>query len=126
MIESDAEVERVVPRQPAPPLVERRSTVRTRLRDVGGSRSWRGDAGDVAVLNISGGGPASLAEDAPQAGRALRLSLRCDPARMEPVEGRVVETTLDPSGKRLVHVRCARWVPRDPLLDIRLDDGHWD
>ncbi len=130
MSEPDAKIARVAPRREVPPLVERRSTVRTLLRDVSGIMSWRGDTGDiaceVAVLNISGGGAALLADDAPRAGQSLRLSLRCDAAGTEAVEGQIIETRLDPSGKRMVHVRFAHWVPLDSLLANHRERRLWE
>ena len=107
----------VAPREQAPPPVERRGAVRTLLRGVGGSMGWHGAAGEVTfevvVLNISGGGAAVLADDSPQAGGAVSLRLRCESAAMEPVRGRVIEVRLDPSGRRVVHVRFDRLVPLD-------------
>lgn len=69
MTDHDSKSERVAPRQQVPPFVERRGTVRTLPRDVRGTMNWRGDTGevacDVAVLDISGGGAALLADRAP-------------------------------------------------------------
>ena len=130
MSEPDARIERVAPRQQAPQLVERRKAVRTLLHDVGGSMTWRGDTGeiarDVVVLNISGGGAALLADEAPPVGQSLRLSLHGDSPRMEPVEGQVMEMRLDSSGKRMVHVRFVRWVPLDRLLERHRERRLWE
>lgn len=130
MSQSDTRTERV-PSGQAPPLVERRSAVRTLLRDVGGRLSWLGEAGpivrEVAVLNISGGGAALLAgDDELRAGQSLQLSLHADPARMGPIEGQVMETSLDSSGRRVVHVRFARWVPLDWLLEKHRERRLWE
>jgi hypothetical protein len=130
MSEPDAKSERMALRQKAPPLVERRSSVRTLLRDVRGTMSWRGDTGDIAcdvvVLNISGGGAAILADDAPRAGQALHLSLHCDAARMGLIEGQVIEARPDSSGKQAVHVRFAHWVPLDSLLASHRERRLWE
>jgi hypothetical protein len=129
MSDNDTRNGRMTPRE-APPLVERRATARTLLRDVVGRITWRGEAGEVVsqvvVLNISGGGAALLAEDPLPAGQSLRLSLQCAAARMESVDGQVVETSLDASGRRVVHVRFTRWVPLDWLLDKHRERRLWE
>jgi hypothetical protein len=90
--------------------------------------TWRGDAGEVArevvVLDVSGGGAALLAEDAPPTGQSLRLSLHCDSAAIGPIDGRVVQTRSDPSGRRVVHVQFARWTPLEWLVEKHRDRRH--
>jgi hypothetical protein len=127
MIESDAEIERVAPRQQPPPLVERRSTVRTRLRDVGGSMSWRGDSGDVAcevsALNISGGGAAFASDVLPPPGIPLWLWLGAGAPPgigIDAVASRLVTTSIDPSEMRIAHIQFVVPCPMD-LFELAVD-----
>jgi hypothetical protein len=112
------------------PSWERRSAPRFRLRDVRGRVTWRGAAGELAcevrVLNISGGGAAVLAEDAPRVGQSLRLSLHCESARMEPVEAQLLHISLDAFGKQVLHLRFARYVVLDALLEAHRERRLWE
>jgi hypothetical protein len=130
MSESYAVLDRVPVRQQEPPFGERRKTVRHLLRDVRGCLTWQGEAGDVArevsVLNISGAGAAVLAEDAPPVGQAIRLNLHGDSARMGPIESQLVDTSLDPSGRRVLHLRFIAWVPLDSFLQKYRERRLWE
>src|SRR5262245_36217697 len=112
------------------PSRERRSAPRFRLRDVRGRVTWWGAAGELAcevrVLNISGGGAAVLAEDAPHVGKSLRLSLHGESARFEPVEAQLLHISLDASGKQVLHLRFARYVALDALLEAHRERRLWE
>jgi hypothetical protein len=129
MSESDARPDGKPSSQPNAPFHERRKEPRIRLRDVRGNMDWRGEAGDVAcevsVLNISGGGAAVLAENPPTAGQMLRLSLRCESDRLEPVDAQALEVWPHPSGKRLIRLRFARWMSLDPILEKHRERRLW-
>jgi hypothetical protein len=109
---------------------ERRKTARFLLRGLRGTMSWRDEAGEftceVNVLNISGGGVAVLSERAPQVGQSLRLGLHGASARMEPVEAQLMDTSLDSSGQQVLHMRFARWVPLDSLLEKHRERRLWE
>lgn len=130
MSEAYPKIEGVIPGRPAPPPVERRQSARTLLRDVTGTLSWSGEDGevvrDVAVLNVSGGGAALFADEAPPAGQLIRLVLRCDSSRMDPVAGHVVDARPDPSGRWVIHVRFAHWVSLIPLLERYREHRLWE
>jgi PilZ domain len=130
MSESDKRPDGTPVVRPDASFQERRREPRIRLRDVRGEMSWRGEADDVdcevIVLNISGGGAAVLAENAPPAGQMLRLSLHCESARMEPVEAQVLESSPHPTGKRLARLRFAMWMSLDAILEKHRERRMWD
>jgi hypothetical protein len=130
MSEADARIEDVAPGRQDPPLAEHGNAPRTLLRGVQGVMSWRVDERDltctVTVLNIGGAGAAILADGAPRVGYAIRLSLPSEPAREEPIEGHVTEMWSDPSGRRVVHVRSARWVALGPVIAARRERRLWE
>jgi hypothetical protein len=109
---------------------ERRQSPRYRLRDVRGCLSWQaldGEvAGEVTVLNISGGGAAVLAEEAPAAGQTVRLRLQCESARIEPIEAIALAASADDSGKTVVRLRFAHWVPLDAILEKHQERRMWE
>ncbi len=129
MTELNTRIGRVAPRQTDSSPAERRSAPGSLLRDVEGTMILRAEEGDikfkVKVVNISGGGAAILAEEAPRAGQPLRLTLPSKPDQ-QPIEGQVIETRCDPSGGWLVHVRFARWVPLGPFLEAHRDRRLWE
>jgi PilZ domain len=129
MSESDARPDGTPGARPDAPCHERRAEPRIPLREVRGEMSWRGEAGEVAcegsVLNISGGGAAVLAEDAPAAGQILRLGLHCESARLEPVEAQALEISPHPTGKQLIRLRFARWISLDPILEKHRERRLW-
>jgi PilZ domain len=112
-----------------PPFSERRQAPRYLLRDVRGTMTWQDASGDVScevnVLNISGGGAAVHAENAPPVGQTLRLLLRSESIGMEAVEAQVLATSLDASGKQLVRLRFAQWMPLDALLEKHQERRMW-
>jgi hypothetical protein len=112
------------------PFEERRQWPRSLVRDVRGSMSWRGEAGDVAcevsVLNISGGGAAVLGEDAPPEGQTLRLVLHCESARMDAVEAVALGASVHSSGKQLIRLRFAHWMPLDAILEKHRERRMWE
>jgi hypothetical protein len=130
MSESETRPDAPPAARPNAPFQERRKEPRVRLRDVRGSVSWRGEAGDVAceasVLNISGGGAAVLAENAPRAGQMLRLSLHGESAWLEPVEAQALEVSPHPSGKQLIRLRFAGWISLDPILERHQERRLWE
>lgn len=109
-------------------FAERRKSTRYALRDARGSMSWQGQDGDIAsevsVLNISGGGAAVLADKAPEAGRALLLSLHGD-SRMEPIAAVAQASSLDASGKYFVRLRFTQWVALDSILEKHRERRMW-
>lgn len=111
-------------------FAERRQSPRFPLREARGSISWPGEAGDVAcdvsVLNISGGGAAVLAERAPQAGQALWLVLHSQSTMVEPIEAVVIGTSVDSSGKQVVRLRFAHWMPLDSILEKHRERRLWE
>ena len=111
-------------------FAERRQSPRFPLRNARGNISWPGEAGDVAcdvsVLNISGGGAAVLAERAPQAGQALRLLMHSESAMVEPIEAVVVGTSVNSSGKQVVRLRFAHWIPLDAILEKHRERRLWE
>jgi PilZ domain len=130
MSEPDARIEDAAPRRQDPPLAEHRDTARTLLRDIEGVMSWRVDEREVTckitVLNISGGAAAIVADGAPRVGHQVRLSLPSEPPKEEPIEGRVIETWSDPSGKCVIYVRFLRWVPLGPYIAARRERRLWE
>jgi hypothetical protein len=108
---------------------ERRHSPPYRLHDIRGSLSWQAAEGEVAsdltVMNISGGGATVLAERAPVAGQAVRLHLKCGSARIEPIDALALEVSPDDSGKTVVHLRFARWVPLDAILKGHQEGRLW-
>jgi c-di-GMP-binding flagellar brake protein YcgR len=130
MSESDARPDGPPAVRPDAPFHERRKEPRIRLRDVRGTMDWCGEAGDVAceviVLNISGGGAAVLAENAPPGGQIIRLSLHSESARLEPVEAQALEVSPHPSGKQLIRLRFARWMSLEPILEKHRERRLWD
>jgi len=111
------------------PCHEQRKTPRFRLRDIRGTMSWRREAGEVArevdVLNISGGGAAVRAEDAPQAGQTVTLRLHCDQARTETVGATALASSPDSTGKHVVRLRFAHWIPLDWILEKHRERRLW-
>ena len=111
------------------PFHERRKTARFLVRDVRGTMSWQGEAGaascDIDVLNISGGGAAVRAENAPQAGQTLALQLHCESAKMEPVEAVALSSSPDSTGKLVIRLRFAHWVPLDAILEKHRERRLW-
>jgi hypothetical protein len=109
---------------------ERRQSPRYRLRDVRGSLSWQAAdgpfSGDVTVLNISGGGAAVLAEQAPGAGQAVRLHLDCESGRFEPIEAVALAASPDESGKTVVRLRFDHWVALDAILEKHRERRLWE
>jgi hypothetical protein len=130
MSEPDARIEDAAPGRQEPPLAGRQEAPRPLLRDIQGEMSWRVEERDVTcritVLNISGGAAALVADGAPRVGHQIRLSLPSEPAKEEPIEGRVIETWSDPSGKCVVHVRFLRWVPLGPFIAARRERRLWE
>jgi hypothetical protein len=106
-------------------FAERRKAPRYLLRDVTGTLTWQGEAGAVScavtVLNISGEGAAVHAENAPEVGQPVRLQLHCESVRMEPVQALPLANGRDASGKHLIRMRFAHWIPLDALLE-----KHWE
>lgn len=109
---------------------ERRQTARFLLRDVRGSMSWErdgdGTACEVSVLNISGWGAAVLSEEAPQVGQSLRLRLHCESLPIGPVEAVAVSATDDASGKKMVRLRFAGWLPLESLQGKQPERRLWE
>jgi hypothetical protein len=109
---------------------ERRQSPRYRLRDACGRLTWRTADGpvasDVTVLNISGGGAAVLAEQAPEAGQVVQLRLHSDSAHIEPIEALALAASPDESGKTLVRLRFAHWVPLDAILEKHHERRLWE
>jgi hypothetical protein len=132
MHEPDARIDRMAPRQSDPPAEDRRNSVRTLLRNAEGLMTWAGDGdgGDVTcrvnVLNISGAGAATLADRAPRVGHTVQLQLPSKPVRAEPIEGDVIETRPDPSGRWVVHMRFTRWIPLGPFLEANRERRVWE
>jgi hypothetical protein len=130
MTEFDARIEDAAHGRQDTPLGERQDTPRTLLRGLEGVMSWRVDERDVSsgitVLKISGGAASVRADAAPRVGQQIQLSLLSEPAKVEPIEGRVIETWSDPSGKCVVHLRFGRWVPLGAFFTSRSERRLWD
>jgi hypothetical protein len=128
--EPNARIERVAPRQQDPPVSERRKTFRSMLHDVVGTMVLRGHGSEITyqvkLLNISGAGAAVLAEEAPRLSQPLRLTLPTKPAQDKPIDGHVIETSLDPSGGWVVHIRFVRWLPLGPFLEAHRERRLWE
>jgi hypothetical protein len=130
MSELDVRIEDAAPGRQDPPLAGRQDTPRTLLSGMEGVMSWRVDERDVTsritVVNISGGAAAIIADAAPRVGHHIQLRLPSEPAKDEPIEGRVIETGSDGSGKCVVYVRFARWVPLGPFIAARRERRLWE
>ncbi len=130
MSEFDARPDATPAARPDASFQERRKEPRVRLRDVRGNLTWRAEGGDVAcevsVVNISGGGAAVLAENAPAADQMLRLSLHGESAWLEPVEAHALEVSPHPSGKTLIRMRFVAWISLDPILERHRERRLWD
>jgi hypothetical protein len=109
---------------------ERRQSTRYRLRDARGSLAWQTVEGqlasDVTVMNISGGGAAVLADQAPGAGQAVSLRLQCESAPIEPIEALALAASPGDSGKMVVRLRFAHWVPLDAILEKHHERRLWE
>lgn len=90
---------------------------------------WRSEEQEVScrvlILKLSGAGASVLAERSPKVGESLRLTLPRESAAPDPIEARVAETWTDPSGRRLVQIRFARWVPLGPFIAARRERRLW-
>jgi PilZ domain len=130
MVEPAAKLRIAPPARQDAAFHERRQSPRYRLRDVHGSLAWQAAdgpaSGDVTVLNISGGGAAVLAAQAPGAGQAVRLHLDCESARFEPVEAVALAASPDDSGKTLVRLRFDHWVALDAILEKHHERRLWE
>jgi hypothetical protein len=108
---------------------ERRKSQRFLLREIRGTLGWHGDDGEhsceVAVLNISGGGAAVMGTSGPTVGQAVRLQLPDRSATADPVEATVVATSTA-SGGSVLHLRFARWMPLDWLMDRSRERRLWE
>ncbi len=90
---------------------------------------WRSEEQDVScrvvILKLSGAGASVLADRSPRVGESLRLTLPREAASPEPIEARVVEIWSDPSGRRVVQLRFAQWVPLGPFIAARRERRLW-
>lgn len=129
MSESSGETVRTAMDRQNVPHDERRQSPRYRLRDARALLSWDEGAEHVAceadVLNISGGGVAVLAQQAPPVGISVRLQFECKPAAMEVVEARSLAIAVDPSGRQLVRFQFNHWVSLDAILEHHQERRLW-
>lgn len=111
------------------PPEERRQSTRYKLKDAQAIMSWDEGAEQVSsvgeVVNISGGGVALLAERAPAPGISVWLQLTRSPAAMERLEARLLELSVEPSGRHLVRLRFTHWVSLDAILELHHERRLW-
>ncbi len=90
---------------------------------------WRSEEQDVSsrvvILKLSGAGSSVLADRSPRVGESLRLILPRETASPEPIEAQVVEIWSVPSGRRVVKLRFAQWVPLGPFIAARRERRLW-
>jgi hypothetical protein len=118
-----------LPGQQSDPPDERRQSPRFKLRDVRVRMSWNEGPEHVAcagaVINISGGGAAVLAEREPPLGSPVRLEFEHRLAAIAPLEARTLAVCADPSGKPLVRLQFSQWVSIEPILEHHHDRRMW-
>jgi PilZ domain len=111
------------------PADERRQSPRYRLRMARSMMEWREGNEAVTchaeVLNISGEGAAVLVYRSPPLNERVQLRLECRAAAAEPMEARSLAVTDDPSGRKLVRLRFARWHSLDDIIESHLERRLW-
>jgi hypothetical protein len=111
------------------PLPERRNSSRHDLRDAYGVLSWKDGSRKVScpmeVFNISGGGVAVLAEQAPQVGESVRIQFGNKLALVAPLEGRTVATSAHQTGRHVVRIQFTHWIPLDAILERHRERRIW-
>jgi PilZ domain len=108
---------------------ERRQTPRHRLRDAPGTLEWREDREQIScsmtVIDISGAGAAVLADRAPAVSHTVWMRLESGAAGSERLEARVVATSAEVSGKHIVRLQFASWLPLGEVLDRHEEHRLW-
>jgi c-di-GMP-binding flagellar brake protein YcgR len=109
---------------------ERRQSVRHRLRDAPGTLFWRERGQQVGcaitMVDISGGGAAVLAERAPPVNQSAWIRLETAAAAVEPLEARIVATSVDRSRKHLVRMQFTSGVPLATILECLAERRLWE
>ena len=115
----------MVTEQPQMPRDERRRSPRYRLRDAQATMCWNETSKQMAstgsMLNISGGGAALLADQAPAVGSFVELQVGRAPSLLGPLEACVLACSIDPSSKLFVRLQFTHWVSIGPILEKHLE-----
>lgn len=108
---------------------DRRRWVRHPARESRASLNWAEGGTEKAIrgdlLNISVGGAAFLGDALPPAGVSIRLRLEAGARRAVPigaVEGRLIMSSFDPTGRWIAHIEFVDRCPPD-LFELAVNGG---
>ncbi len=109
---------------------ERRRSRRHRLHHACGTLGWRQECKPLlcafTAADISGGGAAVLAEQAPPFDQPVWIWLEFGDAGAGPLEARVLAVSSEASGKYLVRMQFTSWIRLGSVLEQHEEHRHWE